>query len=234
MTMPNGNEPKPETPPAGPEGQPPAAGQPTGQEPVTQEQLKAFAEELKGSFESAYRGVQSQNDRAVSKMQTIQQEISQQLQGFPGATPEQIEEFSRNKAIESLFEGQAPPAEPGTVPGQEPPAAGAQTPDGQPQAPEPTHWADAVVDNLVKKIGFDIEEADAEYAELQKVITSEDPMEFIDGYRQAISAKAERLGKQAPARIPAMVSGQPVQPNAISDVTDPTELYELAKKAGRI
>jgi len=232
MTMPNGNETEPGTP-VEPAGQPEPQGQAIQPEYVTREQLETFVDELKGTFTEAYRGVQSQNDRAVSKMQQIQQQIAQSLQGFPGATPEQIQQFSREKAIESLFE-QQPPAQPGTAPGQEqPPAQPGTNGTGQQPAPsEPTHWTEPITSNLVETFGFDIEESDPEYADLAKLTEAKNPMDFIDGYRQALTAKAERTKKQLPARMPATASVS--SPPADKLPNDPDQLFEMAKKAGRI
>lgn len=229
MTLPTGNEPKPE-PNVEPEGQPTTPGQSPEPEYVTKEYLERFEENLKKTFTNAYQGIQSQNDQAVSKMQQVQQEIKKSLAGFPGATPEAIEQFSRDKALESLFE-QQPPSEPGTAPGQgEPP----ETP-GQNGTPDLPSLVDAEADRMVKQYGFDIVDGDPEL-ETIKQANSENatPFEFLTAYDQALRAKSERQGKTLPARIPAMGTGTSTPANDIADITDPDELFEMAKKAGKI
>lgn len=230
MTEPNGNETNvdPQTPAA---GQPPDPGQSVTPEYVTAAQLDARDEALKEAFATAYRGVQSQTDQAVSQMQKVQQEIAKSIAGFPGATPEDIEKFSREKALESLFETQQPPAEPGTTPGQgatpaKPVENGAQS---------FSNLVDAEADRMVKQYGFDVAKDDPEFEIIKKANdATATPFDFLSAYNQALTAKAERQNKTTPARMPAMGTGSSVPANSISEINDPDELFELAKKAGKI
>lgn len=220
------------TQPAG--GQPAVSGQPsTG---ITPEQLdarlKEFADSLEETFTKTYRGVQSNNDQAVSRMQKVQAEIERALQGFPGATPEQIRQFSRERAIDAMFEQQQP-APAGTVPGQGQPAQPGQNGNGQ-QPSEPVHWADAAVMQLVESTGFDILEGEPGFAEIAEATKNPDPWVYINAYRQALEQKAERLGKQTQARLTTQGTGTSSPANDISSITDPSELFKIARERGKI
>lgn len=233
MTLPNGDETKQE-PQTQPAGQPAEPGQSQTPEYVTKEQLESMMGELKNTFNEAYRGVQSNNDRALSRMQQLRQDIANDLADLQRRgvqlTDQQIEQISRDRALDSMFV--QPPAEPGNVPGQGQPAPAGQSENGQ--SAEPTHWVDAAVGDLVTKFGFDIDEGDPEYQELQTKTNDPDPNNFYEAYRQALNTKAERQQKQVPARTPAMVTGSTPPSNEIANITDPDELFELARKAGKI
>lgn len=235
--QPNGNQPVQE--PQGDGGQPSipvGQSQTTG---ITQEELdarlKAFGDELQKTFDSTYRGVQANNDRAVSRMQQVQKQIEQSLAGFPGATPEQIRDFSHRKAIETLFEQQQAPEQAGTVPGQGQPAQPVQRPTGQePAQQDPSDWVNNAASALVQQMGFDLEENDPELSELKKFETDPNPWNWLTAYRAQLEAKAARQNKSLPARTPSMVTGTPAPSNDIENVTDPNELFRIAREKGRI
>jgi hypothetical protein len=239
MTMqPNGDN-SGAVPPQNDAGQ---ASTPAGQSPVTpitEEQLNArlsaFADELKSSFESAYRGVQSNNDRAVSRMQQVQKQIEQSLAGFPGATPEQIRDFSQRKAIETLFEQQQATEQAGNVPGQGQPAQPGQGQNGQePAQQDPNDWVNNAAAALVTEFGFDLEENDPAVAELKKFESDPNPWNWLNKYRELLAAKATQQNQSLPARTPSMVTGTSAPSNDIAEITDPDVLFRIARERGRI
>lgn len=217
------------------EPQQPAAGQAAGAgqaqpEYVTKDQLEGMFGELKKSFETSYRGVQSTGDRAVSRMQEVQQNIEKMIAGFPGATQDQIKQFSREKALDVLFEQQ------GTVTGPEQPKqAGDGSGKPETQASDAPNMVDLEAERMVKTYGFDIAESDPEFKIIQAANTANStPFDFLSAYDQALKAKAARQKLTIPARMPMMATGSSAPANDIANINDPDELFRLARAAGKI
>ena len=165
--------------------------------------------------------------------ETINEEISKGFRGVQSKSDEYQAAFK--SALETLG-GQPPSQEKTETPGQE--AASEQT-EGEDAGVQAYNQAiSAVADGMVKEFGIDVKEDDPEAEIIKKVAEDPDPYKYLEGVRQALTAKKERLAKEDtevnPARITGLGGDGTPSSNPIQEITDPTELWDRAEKAGKI
>lgn len=212
-------------------GQTPAPGEaPPTNEPryITEEQFIQFSESLKKGLADNFRAVQSRTDSYQHTVQTKLQQFEESLKQFKAAgidiTDDKIAEMRNQLVIDTLAGGEEP-ADP-NAPGQAPP--GKQADDEEEIDPI---TAEAL--SMMQAAGVEIEDDDPE-SDIIQAAANGSIREYFNAVDRAIKAKQERLGASAQVRMPNLSgTGSPAS-NPIAGITDPTELWNIAMREGKI
>lgn len=188
--------------------------------------------DLKKELAKNYQGVQKQVDRGRNQIKAELDKYFTELKGLGvELTPQQKQQITVDKLLASF----------------ESPEAGRDAPAGQ-QAAQPAGEnrtplqvsIDEEVDRMIAKAGITLEDTDPELALIEKA-SSGTIAEYLGAVQSAIEAKKARLSTQGQrgigeiaGRMPSLASGGQPQSNPIQNITDPDQLWELAKKHGRI
>jgi hypothetical protein len=228
MTLPDGTQPPaapPETPPSGEQTAPATPAF------VTKEQLDSEIERLNKIYENKmnafFRGTASSNDKfknAVQQRISNLENAAQQL-GVP-LTPSQKQQITDQATLEELQK-----ATQSVSPGD----------NTQEQFTEEEMKVNNAAQTLIDLSGITFDENDPEGKIIDDAAETGDAQKYLDAVKQAIDAKKQRLSQAstpAPERLPAggapgAIGGTP-NSNPISNVTDPDQLWEMAKKKGQI
>lgn len=168
---------------------------------ITREEAQRLVQE---AADQAFRKAQSSNDRFKARVIDPFEKILQEYTSTTGQKPPD----QAVKALEMLKTD---------VPQQQPS-----------RATDPAGEIERKTDELYKKAGFYVEEADPE----AKGIDQSSPERFLQTLEAALVAKASRINKLPavqepnPAAIPAL-GGTGVQVNPISKINDPAELLRI-------
>lgn len=198
-----------------PEGQPPDAAQPLT---LTQEE---FERRLKEAEDRALARAQSLFDKGQTKVRARLDQLEQSLKGVQIA-PEEREKLRQQVINAALTEEDAPPQPSAPAAGQTAqPGQAAPAPEGQDLDPISTEAL-----RMMTAAGVVIEDDDPE----AKTIDQSSAYAFLRSVEAAIEAKRRRTAPRTPTSLGGAGSHNP---NPISDINDPGELFKIAFGAGK-
>jgi len=182
------------------------AGKSDGQpQYVTREDLKAFQDEV---LNEAVKKAQSISDKSASVSQKAYQEVKAEIERLKSIgvtlTPVQEQELRDQKLTDAMNREAQAGGEPATQ----------HIDKGQPQMVEPPTWLKRDVDTLIQQAGFELLPQELREAGLSIELMNENPRQFYETYREALSQKQARLaqsGQISRGAVPGMTgSGQAV------------------------
>ena len=224
---------------------PPVAPETPGQVPVQattepgyitanqlNEALSNFGKTLDDKFSNLYRGIQSQNDKLQDRVQKKMEAYEQaaKAQGIT-LTPTQRQRLVDDTTIAELQSASNP------SPSQPIPDQGKQRGESE---DEFVNRVNLAAETMLKVAGITLDDNDPELDLINKA--SEGSAEqYLEAHREAIRLKKERLasgGKETPQRasvggVPGAISGSP-NSNPIANIMDKDQLWDMAKKQGKI
>lgn len=192
--------------------------EPQKETPLTQEEIRAIIRD------EATRISQSLVAKGENRTQRfIQQQVAalKQSQRYSGLTDQQIQDAAQKIAVDAytnpqLYEEAGQPS---------------QQPDSQTEM-HPT--VEAAI-SMMEARGTIVEEGDPEFDRFVKPLLERGAFnkELLSATLQAMDAKEKRTQdrkSKAAARAPGGGSGSATEPNDISNVNDPAQLYELGER----
>lgn len=201
-----------------------------GEQPayVTKAEFDAFGENLKKLLGTNFQAIQSQTDRYQDKVQKQIGDFEKALAALRSQGVEvsqQAVDSAKTKILLDSLTGNEPDSDQGEE---------AEPPDALVSAYQETVTRGA--EAIMKAAGVEITDEDPEVEIIEKA--AEGP---VDGYFEAVHkatvAKKERLEKEGQPNlgaIPSLSRGTGPSSNAIQNIMDPAQLFEIARKTGRI
>lgn len=182
------------------------AGKSDGQpQYATREDLKAFRDEV---LNEAVKKAQSISDKSASVSQKAYQEVKAEIERLKNIgvtlTPVQEQELRDQKLTEAMNREAQTSGEPATQ----------NIDKGQPPVVVPPAWLKRDVDTLIQNAGFELLPQELSQAGLSIELMEENPRQFYETYREALSQKHARLaqgGQISRGAVPGLTgSGQSV------------------------
>lgn len=198
------------------------AGAATAPAYITQEQLKAALAEQQAEFEkrtaNLYRGMESLTSKAKTRLADLDNTLKQLQSAGQAIDPGAVQKV-KTDILAGAFSEEAPQAQTAAAPsGQVAPAA-------------PANPIEQRIQAFQEAFGLELFDEDPEVNGIRN-IAEVGEKEFFNDVRQALLKKQQRLASETPERAAARspligASGAPSS-NPIANVTNPSELWEIA------
>lgn len=228
--QPNANV-TPETPSPAPQAAQPVAGTEATPQYVTMEQLAAAEERIVRASQSL---VDKSSARVQDRIKAVEATI-QTLKGMGVTLTEAQAEALKNREAMAVLTGTAGSDAPAPIPtGQAGNGNGAAPGVAAPNDVEQEAW------NMMAQSGLYLEDGDPE---LGQIVTNGTPYSYLRSIEKALESKRARLGNvtvsaappPAGSRTPTTVSGGAAgATNPIATITNPHELYRIAREQGKL